>query len=179
MSSVKRELALPDFIAQPCRLLSIGINPSRHAAIAGYPFAFARNRFWPALNQSRLTSVELVPGIDSTWRLAREFGISFTDVVKRPTPGMKDLTAADFRRGALALQQRIEVIKPACLWIHGLIAMRAFAKHCLSAAPNETGWQDETFAGTPIFVSPNPSPANARFSLQDFVQSYDELAASV
>ena len=33
------------------------------------------------------------------------------------------------------------------------------------------------FAGALAFVSPNPSPANAAFSLDDLVASYDELAA--
>jgi TDG/mug DNA glycosylase family protein len=40
----------------------------------------------------------------------------------------------------------------------------------------ELGVQPQVFAGAPIFVTPNPSPANARYSLDELIGRYRELA---
>ncbi|HEX2797907.1 MAG TPA: hypothetical protein VHN38_12565, partial [Immundisolibacter sp.] len=41
------------------------------------------------------------------------------------------------------------------------------------------GLQPQTFAGARIFVSPNPSPANARYNLAQLIDSYRQLAACI
>lgn len=168
---------LPDFLRPGLRVMSIGINPSLHAARAGFPFAFRRNRFWPALNQSQLISETMVPGVEATNRLLGRHGIGFTDVVKRATPGMRNLKAADYAAGALELEKKIEFARPAWLWFHGKTAIRGFKRYYdNSRDPVEWGEQDRLLCGVRCYVSPNPSPANASFSLQDIVASYDGLA---
>ena len=174
------ETTLADFIAGDLAILSIGINPSLHAVRAGFPFAFKRNRFWPALNASRLVDEILEPGIGATEYLLQRYRIGFTDVVKRPTPGAAQLRAQDFSEWAPVLAQKIVASKPAMLWFHGKLAVTGFCRSVLPAQKSFSwGYQDYSILGTPCFVSPNPSPANASYSLQDIVASYDELACRV
>ncbi len=168
---------LPDYIDADLRVLAIGINPSLHAARAGYPFAFVRNRFWPALNASRLIDEQLEPGVAATRRLLERHRIGFTDVVKRPTAGMRDLRARDFAREVPRLRDKIALARPQVLWFHGKVAADAFCRHLLSGtAVGDWGLQAFRYGTAACFVSPNPSPANARFVLADFIASYDDLA---
>jgi TDG/mug DNA glycosylase family protein len=39
------------------------------------------------------------------------------------------------------------------------------------------GVQKRTIGKTSIFVSPNPSPANARYSLDDLIKYYNDLVS--
>lgn len=168
----------PDFIPEHLVVLSIGINPSLHALRMGYPFAFARNRFWPALNGSRLVHAALTPGIAAITELGVRHGMGFTDVVKRATPGMKGLRAADYDRDAPLLRDKIRRLKPALLWFHGKVAAREFLTRVDRAWPDpEWGEQRAEVEGARVYVSPNPSPANASYSVADLIASYDGLAA--
>ena len=168
---------LPDFLGSDLRVLAIGINPSLPAVRAGFPFANPRNRFWPALNRSRLVHAELTPGVDAMRYLCRDYGIGFTDIVKRPSAGMRDLTAADYRAGAPVLARKIEQANPAVLWFHGMVAVRAWLRLSGDSVPEPVwGLQPRPVGGRLCYVSPNPSPANARYALTDIVASYDALA---
>ncbi|MGE0485361.1 MAG: mismatch-specific DNA-glycosylase [Gammaproteobacteria bacterium] len=171
---------LPDFVRPGLSVLAVGINPSLHAVRAGYPFAFPRNRFWPALNASRLVEEALEPGRAAMDVLLHRYGIGFTDVVKRPTPGMRDLRAADFARWAPVLADTVAVCRPRWLWFHGMVALRGFCRVVANDAPvGEWGAQPFELFGARCFVTPNPSPANARYSLADIIRHYDALAACV
>ena len=168
----------PDFMPQALVVLSIGINPSLHALRSGYPFAFARNRFWPALNGSRLLAEPLLPGLAAMAVLGARYGFGFTDVVKRATPGMKNLQAADYDRDAPLLLAKIRRHRPAVLWFHGKVAAREFLKR-VTELGDELPWgeQAQRVEGARVYISPNPSPANASYSVADLVASYDGLAA--
>lgn len=168
----------PDFMPQALVVLSIGINPSPHALRSGYPFAFARNRFWPALNGSRLLAAPLIPGLAAMAVLGARYGVGFTDVVKRATPGMKSLQAADYDRDAPLLLANIRRHRPAVLWFHGKVAAREFLTR-LSQQGDGLPWgeQAQCVEGAQVYISPNPSPANASYSVTDLIASYDGLAA--
>ncbi len=170
--------AFPDFMPQALVVLSIGINPSPHALRSGYPFAFARNRFWPALNGSRLVAEPLLPGVAAMAVLGERYGFGFTDVVKRATPGMKNLKAADYDRDAPLLLSKIRRHRPAVLWFHGKVAAREFLTR-ISKEGNELPWgeQAKCVEDARVYISPNPSPANASYSVADLIASYDGLAA--
>lgn len=169
---------LPDFMPQALVVLSIGINPSPHAVHSGYPFAFARNRFWPALNGSRLLAEPLLPGRAAMAVLGARYGFGFTDVVKRATPGMKNLKAADYDRDAPLLLAKIRCHLPAVLWFHGKVAAREFLTRVTKQrAELPWGEQAQCVAGARVYISPNPSPANASYSVTDLIASYDGLAA--
>src|SRR5207248_5675884 len=139
-----------------------------YSAQKGHYFARSINRFWPALSRSRLSEPirralgrdQLGPGDDA--RLL-EFGIGFTDVVKRPSRNVSELSPEDFRRDAPQLLARLEQVRPAIACFHGLMGYRPFVRHGLGLkeTPRDLGLQPLTLAATRIFVVPSPSPANA------------------
>lgn len=172
---------LPDFLGDGLWAISIGLNPSPMSATMGFPFANPRNRFWPAFNASALASEVYEPGRLAVARIVEVEGIGFTDIVKRTTPGSADLVAADFRLGAPLLADKLRRYRPAVAWFQGLVAYRNYLKFALeervlAAAPVEWGLQADRGDGCRHFVSPNPSPANAKFSLADLRGWFDRLA---
>ena len=170
--------SLPDFLQRDLGILSIGLNPSINSVKAGFYFATPTNRFWKALNQSELVSEPVSPGLDGHYALLREYGMGFTDVVKRPTRGASDLRAADFRYWAPVLEQKLLGLKPRVAWFHGKVAYTRFLK-TTGRSHEDIPWgaQELQIGQSKIFVSPNPSPANAAFSLDALTEAYNELAS--
>ncbi|MDX5333661.1 MAG: hypothetical protein LPK58_06405, partial [Gammaproteobacteria bacterium] len=63
------------------------------------------------------------------------------------------------------------------VWFHGKVAWRQFLVHAgYAEEAGDWGEQDVRIGGSRVFVSPNPSPANAQFSLAVITQAYRELA---
>ena len=168
---------LPDLLAPNLRLLSIGLNPSLPSVVAGFYFANPRNRFWRALNGSALLREPVEPGRAAMTELLQRESIGFTDVAKRPTRGAGDLRAQDFRAGAVLLRAHIERYQPVVAWFHGKVAYQNFARHA-DLDTGRPGWGEQVpmIGGTRIYVTPNPSPANAVWSLDALVQWYNKLA---
>lgn len=167
---------LPDLIDRNLVILSIGLNPSLPAVAAGYYFAGHNNRFWRALNASGLAGRSLEPGAESCRYLLEHRRIGLTDVVKRPSRGAGDLRAADFRAWVPDLEQRIARAAPAVLWFHGKVAYGHYLK-CRQQPATAIDWglQPECQQGAQVFLSPNPSAANAVFCLDDLVAYYNDL----
>ena len=164
---------LPDYLEKGLDIVLVGLNPSRYSAQAGHYFANPRNRFWAALNRSGLVGAELTPQQDSS---ILEFGIGFTDVVKRPTPQASGLNAADFRRWCPVLKEKLLEYQPRIACFHGLMGYKAYLKYGEGVAERPAlGLQARTIGPSRVFVVPNPSPANARFSLDDLAAWYGQL----
>lgn len=170
---------LADFIDEEIDILSVGLNPSPNSVLLGYPFATSQNRFWRALNQSELVGKYYAPSIDSMQNLVLDEHIGFTDVVKRTTKGASDLRVGDYRKWAPGLCTKIETFRPRIVWFHGKVAYRNFVRYGMGRKIDNVNWgeQEITCAGALAFVSPNPSPANAAYSLTDIVEWFDKLAA--
>jgi len=168
---------LPDLLAPGMRLLSIGLNPSLPSVAAGFYFANPRNRFWKALNASRLIQAPVQPGPKAMRLLLENEGMGFTDVVKRPTRGVADLKAADYRQGAPRLLGLLETFRPDYAWFHGKVAFKQFVRHAgLVCDEDVWGRQVLTVGATRFFVTPNPSPANAAYSLETLIGWFNALA---
>lgn len=168
---------LPDYLGPGLRLLSIGLNPSLPSVAAGFYFANPRNRFWRALNASDLVDAPVEAGPEAVRTLFERRRIGFTDLVKRPTRGAADLRTADYRAGAQRLMAILEDSQPAYAWFHGKLAYTRFVRHGLGLDErSDWGLQALSIGASRCFVTPNPSPANAVFSLQDLVHWYDRLA---
>ncbi len=169
--------SLPDYIDTRLRILSVGLNPSVPSAAMGYYFANPRNRFWRAFICASIVDEKFI--VDATvhhW-LLREHAIGFTDVVKRPTRMGNQLRAADFKRDAPALREKIEVYQPAIVWIHGKVAMRQFMQYAYGIKQAwQWGFNEVKALKADVYVTPNPSPANAAFSLANLVEWYQPLA---
>lgn len=168
---------LPDCLGPGLRIVAVGLNPSPRSAALGYYFAHPRNRFWPAFNASRLVRAPLAPSAAAMQTLRARERIGFTDVVKRVTPSGAHLRAADFRAGAGMLADKLRVAAPGLVWFQGKVAFAAFCRYVLGRrGPFAWGAQDFAFAGIPLYVTPNPSPANAAWSLADITAAMNALA---
>ena len=158
---------LKDYVDFDLEILSIGLNPSTISVERGYYFANPRNRFWKALNASGLLSEELVASKQAQEKLFTEYKIGFTDVVKRHSSMGKDLRAEDYKKWAPLLKIEIEKYQPKICWFHGKVAMQNYLKYTGSKNINiDWGLQYFKINASTIFVTPNPSPANAAFSLE-------------
>ena len=169
--------SLPDYLRERLDIVSIGLNPSVYSAERGFYFARGQNRFWRALNASQLARGQLIPGKAAIEQLFLESGIGFTDVVKRPSAGASDLTAADFRRWAPVLRRKLLRYAPRIAWFHGKLAYRNYLRYAEDAR-EEVRWgeQPRNIGRSRVFVTPNPSGANANFGLIDLITAYDKLA---
>ncbi len=168
---------LPDYLRSDLDIVLIGLNPSPISVNAGYYYANPRNRFWPALNGSRLIDEKVQPGEAAVQQLFSNHGIGFTDIVKRPTPMGNALRAADFRKGAVELKQKLLDYQPHIAWFNGIINFRNYLKYTEQMnIPINCGNQDYRLGKTRFFVTPNPSPANASYSLEDLIGHYNALA---
>lgn len=178
-------MTLPDLIRPGLDLVFIGINPSIYSVVQGHYFARKTNRFWPAFSRSRLSAPiraalgvgHLEPAHDT---VLPDFGIGFTDAVKRPTAQANELTAAEFAQGVRDLTVKLETFRPRIACFQGMMGYRPFLKHLAPDAPKaELGEQPLRLGQTRLFAIPNPSPANAHASLAGQTGWYDRLAAAL
>ena len=164
---------LPDYLKPGLDLVFVGLNPSDYSVRTGHYFANPRNRFWAALNRSGLVDEKMSPELDAK---LLEHGIGLTDVVKRPTPQGSGLKAADFRRWAPALKQKLLKYGPGIVCFHGVTGYRQYLRNTEGVREKpQVGLQSRTIGQSWVFVVPNPSPANARYSLDDLVFWYRNL----
>ena len=175
------DATLPDYIAANLRVLSIGLNPSLPSVRAGFYFANPRNRFWAAFHASGLTQLEGEPSANYHRILLEQGKIGFTDIVKRPSRQGHELRRVDYKEGAPRLLRQLENYQPQWAWVHGKVAYRNFLKYAMGETPKDIFWgeQQVRIARTRVFVTPNPSPANAVWSLADLRREYQEFARHV
>ena len=167
---------LADYIDFDLDILSIGLNPSTISVEKGYYFANPRNRFWPALNASGLLPEKFVPSKQSQDEIFKKYKIGFTDVVKRHSSMGKDLRAADYKKWAPILKVEIEKYQPRLCWFHGKVAIQNYLKYTGSKNNIDWGRQNFKIKNSIVYVTPNPSPANAAFSLEVITDWYRELS---
>jgi TDG/mug DNA glycosylase family protein len=162
---------LPDYIAPGLKLLFVGINPGLISAAAGHYYANPRNFFWRFLFESGLTTVRLIPEEDV--RLL-SFGYGVTDIVKRPSSGAGDLAFKEFVAGRQRLEQIVQQFKPRAICFNG---KTAFEGYFGKAVCKKFGPQRVRLAGTPVFVLPSTSPANAGFPIDLKLGYFKDLKA--
>ena len=168
---------LADILEPGLRLVSVGLNPSLPSVARGFYFANPRNRFWRALNASRLLPAPVEPGAEAQAELLAHARLGFTDLVKRPTAGVAGLRAADYRRGSAELAVKLQNYAPRVVWFHGKVAYSQYLRYSGDRQDQiDWGAQPHRIGSSAVFVTPNPSPANAVYSLSDLVTAYDALA---
>jgi len=68
--------------------------------------------------------------------------------------------------------------QPKICWFHGKVAASKFFQYsCLQKREIDWGLQKFKIGKSVIFVTPNPSPANAAYSLEVLVEWYQKLKA--
>jgi len=168
--------SLLDYLDNDLDIISIGCNPSPLSVETQCYFGNPRNRFWKALNGSSLVDEELMPVAESMQVLLKKYRIGFTDVVKRTTPGVSDLRAADYRHWSPLLEEKLLYYQPKLCWFHGKVAYQNFRKYTGEKELKiEWGLQLQRIGNSVVFVTPNPSPANAAYSLDDLIGWFEEV----
>jgi double-stranded uracil-DNA glycosylase len=106
------------------------------------------------------------------------FGIGFTDVVKVPSRNAGEITPELYKEWVPRLLRRLSKYEPHVACFHGLTGYRPFAQLALHVDPARIalGPQPRTVGRMRLFVAPNPSPANAHFTVDDQVKWYNRLA---
>lgn len=160
--------AVPDVLASGLRIVFVGINPGRVSAAARAHFANPRNDFWRLLHAARLTSRLYEPREQT--RLLEE-GIGLTNSAYRTTPGSGDLRRGDFAGAAERLERIAREHHPGWLAFVGKEAYRG----AFGTRP-ELGLQEQSLAGTRLFVLPSTSPANAAVPWSERLRWFRELA---
>jgi TDG/mug DNA glycosylase family protein len=169
---------LPDYLRPGLDIVSIGLNPSLPSVRAGFYFANPRNRFWRALNASGLLQAPVAPAIAAMQLIFERDGIGFTDVVKRPTAGGGELRAADYRAWAPLLYAKLLRYAPGIAWFQGKQACLNYFTYGEDRRVSlDWGLQPFSIGASRVFVTPNPSPANAAFALDELVGWMCQLAA--
>ena len=144
---------LPDYLRNGMKLIIVGCNPGDRSARVGHYYAGRGNEFWPLLYDSRVVP-ELLDHRDDKRMI--EFGIGLTDLVKRPTRGIEELTREEFAEGRILLAQKLEQYAPQVIAFNGVGTFENFAQR-----PCKPGLQKERLYGAQVFVLPSTSAKNA------------------
>jgi TDG/mug DNA glycosylase family protein len=161
---------LSDTVNSDMRLLLVGLNPSFHAADAGYGFAGPSNRFWPAALEAQIVSKER----DSIHALQVD-RVGMTDLVKKPTSKASELTDKQFRVGLARISRMCSWLRPKAVCVLGITGWRA----ALGDSKLSLGAQMTRLGGRPVYVLPNPSGLNAHTNHGDMVERFRDLLDSV
>lgn len=145
---------LPDHLRRGMRLVIVGCNPGERSARVGHYYAGRGNEFWPLLYDSGVIPEPLTYNDD---RRVVEFGIGLTDLVKRPSKGIEDITREEFSEGRVLLAQKLEEFRPQLVAFNGKLVYEKFAgRRCV------LGLQKEKLYGAAVFVLPSTSAKNAK-----------------
>ena len=158
---------LPDYLVPGLDLVLIGANPGIMSAEQGHYYAHPQNGFWKLLHRSGLVGEPLRPTDDV--RIV-DFGIGLTDLVKRPTSGINDLSQKERSAGAPALLEKLEACLPRVVCFNGKEVYRGF-----SGQSCQLGLQRGRIAGARVFVVPSSSPRNARWSFDEKLRYFRQL----
>jgi TDG/mug DNA glycosylase family protein len=158
---------LPDYLRKGMKLVIVGINPTESSVRAGHYYSGRGNPFWPALHESGVVPEPFDYPDD---RRIIEFGIGLTDLVKRPTKTVEELTREDFAEGRIVLSQKLEEYAARVVAFHGKMAYENFAQRKCAY-----GLQKELLYGAQVFVLPATSAAAGK-SKSETLKHFRKLA---
>ncbi|GAB1295455.1 G/T mismatch-specific thymine DNA glycosylase [Apodemus speciosus] len=186
---------LPDILTFNLDIVIIGINPGLMAAYKGHHYPGPGNHFFRAVQEllcgpgwleftgkclfmSGLSEVQLNHMDDHT--LPGKYGIGFTNMVERTTPGSKDLSSKEFREGGRILVQKLQKYQPRIAVFNGKCIYEIFSKEVFGVKVKnlEFGLQPHKIPDTETlcYVMPSSSARCAQFPrAQDKVHYYIKL----
>ncbi|XP_042325368.1 G/T mismatch-specific thymine DNA glycosylase isoform X2 [Sceloporus undulatus] len=169
---------LPDILTFNLDIVIIGINPGLMAAYKGHHYPGPGNHFWKCLFLSGLSEEQLNHMDDHT--LPHKYGIGFTNMVERTTPGSKDLSSKEFREGGRILVQKLQKYQPKIAVFNGKCIYDIFSKEVFGVKVKklEFGLQPHKVPDTETlcYVMPSSSARCAQFPrAQDKVHYYIKL----
>lgn len=152
-------LTLRDVLPNHPRAVIVGLNPSPVSVAAGHYFQGPVGQ----RQLRRLASAglfDLPDGVRTFEAAALTAGVGFTDIVKRPTVGEKDLVAGELEHGRGLLTEKLgalEVPLVVCVFRHPVEALLG-----RKAAGGPGLQQARTAWGAQVFRMPGPFDAVAK-----------------
>ncbi|MET0516837.1 MAG: mismatch-specific DNA-glycosylase [Nitrospiraceae bacterium] len=163
---------MSDRIEPGVQILFVGINPGLRSALVGHHFAGHSNRFWKVLYASGLVPEPLTYRDD--WRLP-SYGMGLTNMVAKPTAGIRELTAQEYEEGRTQLLATIARYQPSVVAVLGLSLATILLGTGGISARRLPGLQRERLLNSSVFLLPNPSGRNAHYSTADMVKVFRAL----
>lgn len=164
-----------DLVAEPTKLMFVGINPGLWSAATATHFARPGNRFYPALATSGITPylIDARDGYSPADKaMLLERGISISNIVERATARADELTREELRAAVGTLVRRIAAIEPPVVAVLGLTSYRTAFEQPRARA----GRQPQRIGGAELWVLPNPSGLNAHETVASLASAYAEAA---
>jgi double-stranded uracil-DNA glycosylase len=162
----------PDILSKGLDVIFCGLNPSASAARAGHSFSSRSNRFWTVLQLAGFTDVRLQPQDE---RRLLDYGCGITAVVRRPTRRADDVLPEEFLKARLGFETKIRRYAPRSIAFLGKRALSTM----IGQPDLEWGRHARRFAGTMVWVLPNPSGLNRSFSIDALVAAYSEFRTAL
>jgi TDG/mug DNA glycosylase family protein len=163
---------LPGAADPSLSVLFCGVNAPPLTVTTGQYFARPGNRFWPTLHGAGFTPRLLAPS--EYGELAR-LGYGITKLVARSTASASELTTEELRAGMPRLAELANRTRPAWIAFLGIGAFRiAFA-----GPEAQFGPQSLRIGKARVWVLPNPSGLNRRWSLPGLIAEYKKLRETV
>lgn len=159
---------LPDFLRPGLRVVFVGFNPGERSARVGHYYAGRGNQFWNFLFESRLTPIHLSPEEDHRML---EFGLGLTDLVKRWSRSIGDLSKEDFRHGVPALKKKLLRVSPGAIAFNGKTAFEKFEGRKADLGPQRT-----LFGHSRVFVLPSTSGRNGSLTRSQKLDYFCQLS---
>jgi len=144
---------LPDHLRKGMKLIIVGCNPTESAVRVGHYYAGRTNQFWTILYHSGVVPEPFDYHDD---KRVIEFGIGLTDLVKRPTKTVEELTRGDFAEGRIVLSQKLEEFAPHVVAFNGKLPFEQFAQRKC-----KYGIQKELLYGARVYVLPATAEVTA------------------
>jgi TDG/mug DNA glycosylase family protein len=154
---------LPDHLRKGMKLVIVGCNPTDSSVRVGHYYAGRDNPFWPMLFASGVVPEPFDYHDD---KRVIEFGIGLTDLVKRPSKSVDELSREDFAEGRIVLSQKLEEFAPRVVAFNGKHTYEQFAQRKCTF-----GLQKEHLYGARVYVlpaTPGPQGGNKSEKIRHF-----------
>lgn len=137
---------LEDILGDDLAVLFVGYNPSLLAVERAHYYPRKTNRFWEDLHEAGFVP-RVLRGPDEDL-LMPTFQLGLTDVIKRPSPNIDGLTAAEFASGFARLAALVAERRPRVLCFNGLGLLDRARR------------QGVALPGAAVWAVPSTSPRN-------------------
>ncbi|KAG0635342.1 uracil-DNA glycosylase-like protein [Tuber brumale] len=146
---------LPDTLEENLICVFIGINPGLTTARIGHSFANPTNLFWPLMHSSGCTpDRRLPPQMDE--KLPELYSLGLTNIVKRPTNGVAELSKEEMLAGVAVLEEKARRHKPEAVCFVGKVVWEAVFKvrngRGIRKGEFDWGWQEGVRFGKEVEV---------------------------
>src|SRR5580765_3184876 len=161
---------LPDHLRKGMKLVIVGCNPTESSVRTGHYYSGRDNPFWPILYETGVIPEPLEYRDD---KRIIEFAIGLTDLVKRPTRTIEELTREDYAEGRIVLSQKLGEFVPHVIAFNGKNVFEQFAQRRA-----KLGLQKDLLYGAKVYVLTATDPSMRRHP-KDRVIHFRKLAAIV